>query len=127
MGYLAAAHRPLERSLGTNWLIAGGMVVQAGGIWLTVQVPVLYGMGDRSLVAGDRNSHGISHAAWRRSAMWHIQSGVRPRWGPYRFWRDLGYALGALISGIIADCWGCGRQITAVAVLTLLSGLQVAI
>jgi hypothetical protein len=41
--------------------------------------------------------------------------------------RDLGYAVGALISGIIADLLGMRAAIQVVAVLTLLSGLHVAI
>jgi predicted MFS family arabinose efflux permease len=45
--------------------------------------------------------------------------------GVYRFWRDLGYAVGALITGIIADLFGMRAAIEAVAVLTFLSGLQV--
>jgi MFS family permease len=44
----------------------------------------------------------------------------------YRFWRDLGYAVGALLSGVIADLLGMRAAIKVVAVLTLLSGLQVA-
>jgi len=47
--------------------------------------------------------------------------------GVYRFWRDLGYAVGALISGIIADLLGMRAAIQVVAALTLLSGLHVAI
>jgi predicted MFS family arabinose efflux permease len=46
--------------------------------------------------------------------------------GVYRFWRDLGYAVGALLSGIIADLFGMRAAIEVVAVLTLLSGIQVA-
>jgi len=45
----------------------------------------------------------------------------------YRFWRDLGYAIGALLSGVIADAAGLGAAaIHVVATLTLLSGLVVA-
>ena len=47
--------------------------------------------------------------------------------GVYRFWRDLGYAVGALLSGVIADLLGMRAAIEVVSVLTLLSGLQVAI
>src|SRR6516162_7944782 len=47
--------------------------------------------------------------------------------GVYRFWRDLGYAVGALLSGLVADLLGMGTAIKVVAVLTFLSGLQVAI
>jgi predicted MFS family arabinose efflux permease len=46
--------------------------------------------------------------------------------GVYRFWRDLGYAVGALLSGLIADAIGLGAAIHVVAVLTLASGLVVA-
>ena len=47
--------------------------------------------------------------------------------GVYRFWRDLGYAIGAVISGIVADLLGMRAAIQLVAVLTLISGLHVAI
>ncbi len=47
--------------------------------------------------------------------------------GVCRFWRDLGYAIGALISGLIADLLGMRAAIQVVAVLTLLCGLHVAI
>jgi hypothetical protein len=42
--------------------------------------------------------------------------------GVYRFWRDSGYAIGALPSGIVADFVGLGAAIHIVAGLTLLSG-----
>ena len=58
----------------------------------------------------------VAHPEWRATTM-----------GVYRFWRDLGYAIGALISGIIADLLGMRAAIQVVAVLTLLSALQVAI
>lgn len=37
----------------------------------------------------------LAHPAWRSSAL-----------GVYRFWRDLGYAFGALAMGLVADAWG---------------------
>jgi MFS family permease len=45
--------------------------------------------------------------------------------GIYRFWRDMGYALGALIAGAIADALGYGGAIAIVASLTAASGLWV--
>jgi MFS family permease len=45
--------------------------------------------------------------------------------GVYRFWRDMGYALGALIAGTFADAVGYGGAITIVAGLTAASGLWV--
>jgi MFS family permease len=123
---LQLASGPLSDRWGRKWLIAGGMVVQAGGIWLTVQVPiyaawmvgaVLQGIGTAmvypTLLAAISD---VAHPEWRATAM-----------GAYRFWRDLGYAIGALMSGIIADLLGMRAAIQVVAVLTLLSGLHVAI
>jgi MFS family permease len=110
----------------TGPLIAGGMIVQAGAIWLTVAVPknpawivaaLLQGIGTAmvypTLLAAISD---VAHPEWRASTM-----------GVYRFWRDLGYAVGALISGIIADLLGMRAAIQVVAVLTLFSGLHVAI
>jgi MFS family permease len=124
-GILQLLTGPLSDRWGRKWLIACGMVVQAGGIWLTVQVPLytawmigalLQGIGTAmvypTLLAAISD---VAHPEWRATAM-----------GAYRFWRDLGYALGALISGIIADLLGMRAAIQVVAALTLLSGLQVA-
>jgi MFS family permease len=124
-GILQLLTGPVSDRWGRKWLIAGGMVVQAAGIWLTVQVPVytawiigalLQGIGTAmvypTLLAAISD---VAHPEWRATAM-----------GAYRFWRDLGYALGALISGVIADLLGMRAAIQVVAILTLLSGLQVA-
>ena len=43
--------------------------------------------------------------------------------GTFRLWRDLGYAIGALISGIIADVLGIPYAIVAIGILTILSSL----
>jgi MFS family permease len=56
-----------------------------------------------------------AHPTWRASSL-----------GVYRFWRDLGYAVGALLSGAIADLVGLPAAIHVVAALTLASGLVVA-
>ncbi len=58
----------------------------------------------------------VAHPSWRASAV-----------GVYRLWRDAGYAFGALLSGIIADLLGVAWAIAAVGVLTLASGLIVAL
>jgi MFS family permease len=56
-----------------------------------------------------------TNPTWRASSL-----------GVYRFWRDLGYAVGALVSGLVADALGFEPAIHLVAVLTLASGLVVA-
>ena len=55
-----------------------------------------------------------------------------PRWrasavGVYRLWRDSGFAVGALLAGVIADVLGLESAVWAVALLTALSGVVVAV
>ena len=50
-----------------------------------------------------------------------------PTVGVYRFWRDIGYAAGGLIAGVMADAVGFGGAIAVVAGLTAASGLWVAL
>jgi MFS family permease len=45
----------------------------------------------------------------------------------YRFWRDLGYAVGALSAGIVADAFGLSWAVGSVGALTFLSGAIVAV
>jgi predicted MFS family arabinose efflux permease len=47
--------------------------------------------------------------------------------GVYRLWRDAGFAVGALLSGVLADVYGISAAIVAVAALTALSGIVVAL
>jgi MFS family permease len=47
--------------------------------------------------------------------------------GVYRFWRDSGYVAGGLVAGVVADAVGFSGAIVAVAGLTALSGLWVAL
>ncbi len=56
-----------------------------------------------------------SHPSWRARSL-----------SVYRFWRDLGYAIGALSAGIIPDTLGISWAIGSVGVLTFLSGVVVA-
>ena len=111
---------------GRKWMIAGGMVVQAAALAAIVVWPgfapwvaagVALGVGTAlvypTLLAaiGD-----VAHPAWRGSAV-----------GVYRLWRDLGYAVGALSAGVLADVFGMATAIGVVAALTAASGLLVAL
>jgi MFS family permease len=124
-GVLQVVTGPLSDRFGRKSLIAWGMVVQATGIWLTVLMPhyaawlvgaALQGLGT-AMVYPTLLAAITDHAqpAWRASSL-----------GVYRFWRDLGYAVGALLAGAVADLVGFGAAIHIVAVLTLLSGVVVA-
>jgi MFS family permease len=124
-GVLQVATGPLSDRVGRKDLIAGGMLVQAVGIWLTVLVPTytawllaaaLQGVGTAMVyptLLAVITDH--AHPTWRATSL-----------GIYRFWRDLGYAVGALLSGAVADLVGLGAAIHLVAALTFLSGLVVA-
>src|SRR5215470_4538708 len=123
-GILQIVTGPLSDRFGRKELIAGGMIVQASGIWLTVLAPTyvawlagaaLQGLGTAmvypTLLAAITDH---AHPTWRATSL-----------GVYRFWRDLGYAVGALVSGAVADLVGLGAAIHLVAALTLVSGLVV--
>ena len=45
--------------------------------------------------------------------------------GIFRFWRDAGYAIGALLTGLLADAFGLGAALGAIGALTVLSALVV--
>ena len=47
--------------------------------------------------------------------------------GVFRLWRDLGYAIGAILSGIIADVWGVEYAIISIGVITIYSSLIIKI
>ena len=111
--------------LGRKWMIVLGMWLQAGALWLmifTTSEPseiiaaILLGIGTAMVYPALLAAVGdASHPEWRASAV-----------GVYRMWRDLGYAIGAIVSGIIADLFGIETAILLVGLVTMLSGLQVA-
>ena len=115
----------LSDRVGRKWLIAAGMWTQAAAIAITALAntfawfavgAVLLGIGTAmvypTLLAGIGD---VAGPAWRASAI-----------GVYRFWRDLGYAIGAVIAGITADLLGLSGALWIVAALTFISGLIVA-
>jgi MFS family permease len=125
-GVLQVATGPLSDRVGRKELIASGMIVQAVGIWLTVLGPA-YG----AWVAGAA-LQGLGTAMVYPTLLAAITDQAHPTWratslGVYRFWRDLGYAVGALLSGAVADLVGLGAAIHLVAALTLASGVVVAV
>ena len=111
---------------GRKALIAGGMLVQGGaltaialvrGFWPWLGAAAFLGVGTAMVyptllaAVGD-----VAHPRWRASAV-----------GVYRLWRDSGYAVGALLAGVLADLFGMAWSIGAVALLTLASGLLVVV
>jgi predicted MFS family arabinose efflux permease len=47
--------------------------------------------------------------------------------GIFRLWRDLGYAIGAIITGLIADSFGIDSSILAIGALTIISAGVIAV
>ncbi|RSK31070.1 MFS transporter [Hymenobacter metallilatus] len=45
--------------------------------------------------------------------------------GIFRFWRDAGYALGALLTGVLADAFGLGPALAAIGGLTVVSAFSI--
>lgn len=112
--------------VGRKWLIAAGMWVQALGIAAVVLSSrfggfalgaVLLGVGTAMVYPTLLAAIGdVAHPSWRASAV-----------GVYRLWRDLGYAVGALVAGVTADALGLPAAMWLVAALTFASGVVVAV
>jgi MFS family permease len=116
----------LSDRVGRKWMIAGGMWVQAAALGLIAASSTflpwawgaaILGVGTAMVyptllaAVGD-----VAHPAWRASAV-----------GVYRLWRDAGYAVGAVLAGVLADLISSAGAVWAVAGITAVSGLVVAV
>jgi MFS family permease len=117
---------PLSDRLGRKPLITGGMLLQAmalagtalaGSLLPWAAGAILLGVGTAmvypTLLAAISD---VAHPNWRASAV-----------GVYRLWRDTGFAVGALLAGLVADLAGLEAAVWVVAVLTAGSGVVVAV
>ncbi len=97
--------------------VAIGLIAVGGTFTMWAMAMALLGVGTAlvypTLLAavGD-----VAHPLWRASSV-----------GVYRLWRDAGFAVGALLTGVIADAIDPRAAIWVVAVLTAVSGIVVAI
>ena len=116
----------LSDRVGRKWLIASGMWLQAIALaviatvdafgWWAVAA-VLLGAGTAMVYPTLLASIGdVAHPSWRARSV-----------GIYRLWRDGGFAVGALLAGIVADALGIRAAVWTVAALTSASGLVVAV
>lgn len=106
---------------GRKWLIVAGMWVQAAGIAVVILASTFVGfaLGAALLGIGTAMVYptllaaigDVAHPSWRASSV-----------GVYRLWRDLGYAIGALIAGIAADALGLSAAMWIIAAMTFGSG-----
>jgi MFS family permease len=110
---------------GRKPLIAAGMLLQAAALVL-----LSLSGGDVALATGTAALLGLGTALVYPTLLAAISDAVSPVArapvvGVYRFWRDMGYALGAVIAGAVADGFGYDGAIALVAALTAASGLWV--
>lgn len=116
----------LSDHLGRKGMIMSGMMLQGvalvlvpflhGLAWWAIAM-VLLGLGTAlvypTLLAAISD---VAHPEWRASAV-----------GVYRLWRDIGYAIGALLAGVLTSFFGVPWAIGVIGVLTFLSGVVVKI
>ncbi|MER5994473.1 MFS transporter [Streptomyces viridosporus] len=125
LGQIPTGH--LAGRIGRKPLVIYGMLVQAAGFVLALALlerpllagvlsAVFLGLGTAMvypILIASISDH--AHTAWRANTL-----------GTYRFWRDIGYAAGALVVGILADALSLNATVIAAAVLTAASGLLAA-
>jgi MFS family permease len=117
---------PLSDRLGRKPLITAGMLLQAaalagyalaGSFLAWAASAILLGIGTAmvypTLLAAISD---VAHPSWRATAV-----------GVYRLWRDTGFAVGALLAGLVADLAGLQAAVWVIAALTAASGLVVAV
>jgi len=124
LGQLATG--ALSDRIGRKTLIASGMVLQgaaiaaiAGAATFTPWVISVFLLGVGTAMVYPTLLAAIGDVAdprWRASSV-----------GTYRFWRDSGFVLGAIVSGVVADALGLRTAIFVVACITMLSGVIVAV
>ena len=126
-GFLQLATGPFSDLVGRKKMIYPGMLMQAIGIWLILLSQDIYfgivvgisilGIGTTfvypALLAAISD---IAHPQWRATSL-----------GVYRFWRDLGFVIGALGIGFIADFFSMDIAIQTVGWIALVSGIFVLI
>jgi MFS family permease len=113
---------PMSDRYGRKRFIVAGMLLQGAALaWIAAAdtfptwtgAAILLGAGTAMVyptllaAVGD-----VAHPAWRARAV-----------GVYRLWRDGGFAVGALLAGVLADAYGIRTATAVVAVLTAASGL----
>lgn len=111
---------------GRKGMIVAGMLVQAVALALVAAGTsfALWAVAAALLGAGTALVYptllaaigDVAHPSWRARSV-----------GVYRLWRDGGFAVGALVAGLVADALGIRAAVWTVAALTAVSGLVVAV
>ncbi len=112
----------LSDRIGRKGMIVGGMMLQGVAIGL---LPLLHGFGWWALTMG---LLGLGTALVYPTLLAAVADVAHPDWrasavGVYRLWRDSGYAIGALLAGVLADLFGVSWAIGVIGAVTFLSGI----
>ncbi|MFA9445779.1 MFS transporter [Egicoccus sp. AB-alg6-2] len=116
----------LSDRIGRKWLIVGGQLVEAVGLVViaTGETVAVWAAGSALFGAGTAMAYptliaavgDVAHPSWRGAAI-----------GVYRLWRDVGFAVGAVLAGALADAYAVTTAIVVVALITAGSGVDVAV
>jgi MFS family permease len=116
----------LSDRIGRKWLIAAGQGTEALGLVVIAlgDTEAVWALGSALFGAGTAMAYptllaavsDVAHPSWRGAAV-----------GVYRLWRDLGFAVGAVLAGVLADRFSLRVAILLVAAITALSGIDVAL
>lgn len=115
---------PLSDRVGRKPLIAGGMLMQAVALsWIAIGDDFTWWVVGAIVL-------GIGTAMVYPTLLAAIGDVADPSWrarsvGVYRLWRDSGFAVGALLAGLLADVVSITAATHVVATLTALSGVVV--
>jgi MFS family permease len=125
-GVAQLATGSLSDTIGRKRLIVAGMWIQAVGIGVVIVSSGFAGFAVGAALLG------VGTAMVYPTLLAAIGDVAQPSWrassvGVYRLWRDLGYAVGALLAGLSADALGLSGAMWLVTALTLASGLVVAL
>ncbi len=117
---------PLADKIGRKPLIVWGMFVQVLGhilIGFEFLPPLISGLAGSVLL-------GIGTAMVYPALLAAVSDAAHPSWrasslGVYRFWRDIGYAVGALMAGVVASFFGLMWSVHIAGAITFISGIVV--
>lgn len=116
----------LSDRIGRKWLIAGGQLTEAAGLLVIAagHTFAMWAIGSAIFGAGTAMAYptliaavgDVAHPSWRGAAV-----------GVYRLWRDIGFAVGAVVAGTLSDLYSVTTAIVVVAVITAASGMDVGV
>lgn len=124
LGQLATG--PLSDRWGRKRFIVPGMILQAMGLFVVAvgHDVALWAVGAALLGAGTAMVYPVLLAAVSDVVSPHERAS---RLGLYRFWRDLGFAVGGILAGVVAGAAGARLAIGVTAALTAASGVAAAV